>query len=197
MCFLKSKKLKQRIVLLLTSVVISILCMFLFSNKYKIAIESMAVSPSEEYIAYFLRGDGYKICCEHTDGISMFSFDIPTDISAGGFCSLWFDNDSLYAFFYRTNKVVCFALDGTVQCISESTEEKYPPEFPSFTHKGSKYVFQGKYVNVVYNERTFWDYWILDKERYVAVLSKANEVKFVYIWTAEEGIQPRDGFPAH
>lgn len=179
---------KRSAIILMISVLVSLFIIIFFSNKSKLMIESMAVSPDEQYIAYFITGDGYRICCVCADGTSTFTYDIPTDISAGGFCSLWFDDSSLYALFYRTDKLIRWALDGTILNISKSINDEYPPEFPLFTHKWCKYVFHGKKINVVYDEQSFWGYWVLGKERYVAIVSKNKETRTICAWTARDGI---------
>ena len=106
--------------MLLCYFAIGLLIMAFSYGKRSIDLESIAVSFDEQYIACFETGNGNKIRCFNSDGYMTFVYDIPSDISAGGYCSLWFEEHILCARFYRTDKIVYFATDGNIQKISNS-----------------------------------------------------------------------------
>ncbi len=181
---LSGRKLKK----LLCYVVLGLLMVAVFSGKSRIDIESMAVSPNEQYIACFETGSGHKIHCFQADGSMAFTYNIPVDISSGGHCAVWFEDDILCALFYRTNKIVYFTLDGSILNIADNTAEASPLKFSSFSRRGHQYVFDGNEIDVVYEKGSFWGYWLFGEERYLAITLKSGEMKIVYTWTAKEGI---------
>ena len=186
--FFKEMFSKRRLKVLLFSVIFGLLIMFLFSGKSHINLEAIAVSPDEQYIACFETGNGRKIRCFRADGSLAFDYEISADISAGGNCTLWFEEDVLCVLFYRTEKIAHFAMDGTIQEIVDNTSKETPPEYPSFSQKERKYIFDGNEIDVVYNKRTFLGYWLFGAERYLAITLTNGETKIVYAWTAAEGI---------
>lgn len=175
----------RRLKALLCYVVFGLLLVFLFSGKSHADLKSIAVSPNEQYIACFETGSGYKIRCFHSDGSLAFDFGILPEISAGGYCTLWFEDEVLCALFYRTDILVSFSMDGTILEIVNHTPEERPPEFPSFSHKGSQYVFDGNEIDVVYNKGSFLGYWFFGSERYLSITPKGGETRIVYAWTAK------------
>lgn len=181
---LKQKLSVHKIKKLLCFVIFGLLIVIFFFGKSRIDIESIAVSPNEKYIAYFETGNGYKIHCFNSDGSMAFTYNIPADISAGGHCVLWFEDDILCALFYRTDKIVRFASSGSILQISTDTTDESHPEFPSFSRRNHQYIFDGNEIDVIYNEGTFLEYWFLGSERYLAITSKSGETKIVYCWTA-------------
>lgn len=173
----------------LFSAVLGLLMVFLFSGKCRVNLETIAVSPDEQYIACFETGRAdNKIRCFHADGSLAFDYNIPANISSGGYCTLWFEDDVLCVLFYRTEKIVHFALDGTILKIVEHTTKERPPEYPSFSRKGCKYVFDGNEIDVVYNKETFFGYWFFGAERYLAITAANGETKIAYAWTATGGV---------
>lgn len=170
--------------LLLLCVLLGLLAVALFSGKSRIDLESIAVSPDEQYIACFETGNGHKIRCFNTDGSIAFIYDIPADISSGGHCTLWFEDDALCAFFYRTGKIVSFGVNGTMLGISSETTEGSHPEYPSFARSSHQYIFDGKEIDVVYNKGNFLDYWFFGAERYLAITPESGETKIIHSWTA-------------
>lgn len=174
--------------LLLCYVAFGLLVTMLVSNKTNIALESIAVSQDERHIACFERGNGRKIRCFSSDGSLEFDFMIPSDISAGGHCTLWFEEDVLCALFYRTDLKVSLSVDGSILEIVEYSSEELPPEFDSFSRKGPQYIFDGSEIDVMYNNQTLFGYWILGEERYLAITPKSGETIIVCAWTAGEGI---------
>ena len=184
----KNKLSEHRARVLLYYVSFGVLMTLLFSGKTSITLEAIAVSPDEQYIACFERGDEHKILCFSSDASLAFDFNIPPDISAGGHCTLWFEDDMLCALFYRTDKIAYFALDGTILNIVADTTEESPSEFPSFFRRGYQYVFEGNEIDVVYDKGSFLGYWLLGAERYLAVTPKSGDRKVIYAWTATEGI---------
>lgn len=184
--FLFKKPLRYILAVPLCNVIFCILLMAAFSGKSHIALESIAVSPNERYIACFENGNGYKIRCFHADTSLAFDYNIPSEISAGGHCTLWFEGDVLYVSFYRTDKIVCLSMDGTVIQIIDNCLEDDPPEFPSFYKKRHQLIYDGAEIDVVYNYRGFLGYYFLGQERYLAVISASGETKNVYTWTAKQ-----------
>ena len=182
--FLKKRLSNSSVKKLLCYIAIGLLMVGLSRGRSRIAIDSMAVSPDEQYVACFVTGNGYKIHCLNADGSLNFTYNIPTDISSGGHCTLWFDVNILCALFYRTNKIVHFALDGSIMNISDYAGEEYPPEFPSFSQKSRQYVFEGNEITVVYDKASFFGYWLLGAKRSLAFTTKNGETKLVYAWTA-------------
>lgn len=178
---------KRRTILLICSIVLGLLIMFLFSGKSRVDLESIAVSTDEQYIACFETGRGHKIRCFHADGSLAFDFDIPADLGSGGYCSLWFDSNGLCVLFYRTNKIAHFSTDGTITSITENTSEMNPTQFPHFSQKDYRYVYEGNKIDVVYNRRSFMDYWFFGSERFLAVTPRNGEMKIVYSWNATSG----------
>lgn len=170
---------------LFCSVAIGLLIMFLFSGKSRIDLESIAVSPDEQYVACFETGNGHKVRCFRTNGSLAFDYLVPPDVSAGGYCTLWFEDNVLCVLFYRTNIVVYFTMDGTILKSATYTAEEHPPEFPLFTKDGHKYVFKGDDINVVYDKGGFWGYWFFGSERYLATITKNGQTEIIYSWTAK------------
>ncbi len=181
---LSGRRLKE----LLCYVVLGLLLMFFFSGKSHIDLETIAVSPNEQYIACFKTGNGHKIRCFHSDGSLAFDFDILPEISAGGYCTLWFEDDVLLVLFYRTDKVVSFSMDGAILEIVDYAAKERPPEFPSFSKRGNQYVYDGDEIDVVYYRGSFLGYWLFGSERYLAITPKSGETKIVYAWKAKGGI---------
>lgn len=184
----KEKLSGRRLKVLMYSVAFGLLIMFVFSGKSHVDLEAIAVSPNEQYIACFETGTGHKIRCFHSDGSLAFDYSILPDISAGGYCTLWFEDDVLCVLFYRTDKIIHFALDGTILNITDSTTKESPPAFPSFFQNGHKYIYAGREIEVVYDKGSFFGYWLFGVERYLAISPKNGETKIVYAWTATEGI---------
>lgn len=185
---LKERLSVRRLKMLLCYVVFGLLMVAFFSGKSRIDIESIAVSPNEQYVACFETGTGHKIHCFHSDGSMAFTYNIPVNISSGGHCTLWFEDDILCALFYRTDKILFFALDGSILNIADTTAEDSPPKFPSFSRRYRQYVFDGNEIDVVYDKGSFLGYWLFGSERYLAITPKSGETKIVYSWTAKEGI---------
>lgn len=186
---LSGRKLKK----LMCYVVFGLLMVTFFSGKSRVGIESIAVSPNEQYIACFETGSGHKIHCFLSDGSMAFTYNIPVYISSGGHCTLWFEDDILCALFYRTDKILYFTLDGTILNIADSTAEESPPKFPSFSQRYRQYVFDGNEIDVVYEKGSFLGYWLLGSERYLGITYKSGETKIVFAWTAKEGITKKIG----
>lgn len=188
---LKERLSGRRLKVVLFSAIFGLLMVLLCSDKpyLSLALKAIAVSPDEQFIACFEPSAEYRICCFHTDGSMVFTYNIPVDISAGGHCALWFEDDVLCALFYRTDKIVYFTLSGSILNIADNTAEESPPEFPSFSKKGHQYVFDGNEIDVVYDEGSFLGYWLFGSERYLAITLNSGETKVVYAWTAKEGIR--------
>jgi len=182
----------RRLKMLQSYVMLGILMVAFFSGKSRVDIESIAVSPNEQYIACFETGNGHKIHCFQSDGSMAFTYNIPVDISSGGHCTLWFEDDILCALFYRTDKILYFTLDGSILNIADNTAEESPPKFPSFARRYHQYVFDGNEIDVVYDKGSFLGYWLFGSERYLAITLKSGEMKILYTWTAKEGIS-KDG----
>lgn len=183
----------RRLKVVLYSVILGLLMTLLCARKpyLSLSLGAMAVSPDEQYIACFETSAEYRIRCFHADGSMAFTYIIPVDISAGGHCTLWFEDDILCALFYRTDKIVYFTLHGSILNIATDTTEESHPEFSSFSQRNHQYVFDGNEIDVVYNERSFLGYWLLGLERYLAITPKSGETKIVYAWTAKGGITER------
>ena len=191
--YFKEKLSGRRLKMLLCYVVLGMLMVAIFSGKSRVDIESIAVSPNEQYIACFETGNGHKIHCFQSDGSMAFTYNIPVDISSGGHCTLWFEDDILCALFYRTDKILYFTLDGSILNIADNTLEESPPKFPSFSQRYHQYVFDGNEIDVVYDKGSFLGYWLFGSERYLGIRYKSGETKIVYTWTAKEGIIERMG----
>lgn len=186
--FFKERLSGRRLKMLLCCVVFGLLMVAFFSGKSRVDIESIAVSPNEQYVACFETGNGHKIHCFHSDGSMAFTYSIPVDISSGGHCTLWFEDDILCALFYRTDKIIYFTLDGSILNIADNTAEDSPSKFPSFSRRYRQFVFEGNVIDVVYDKGSFLGYWLFGSERYLAITPKSGETKIVYSWTANEGI---------
>ena len=120
---------KRAMIALLCSLALELTIMLLFSGKSRIDLEAIVVSSNEEYLACFETGRGHKILCFCIDGSLAFDYNIPSEVSGGGHCALWFDADILCVFFYRTNKVVQFTMDGTILKTEYVATKQYtPPE---------------------------------------------------------------------
>ena len=169
---------------LLICLAISLLVMCILSEKSRRDIESMAVSADERYVAFFETGEGYKLCSYRVDGLQSFEYAIPSELSAGGHCAVWFESDILCVLFYRTNKVAYFSIDGTIINITENEQEEYPSMFPGFSKKGSQYVYEGTSVDISYNKCNIFEYWLFGFERYVTVKSKNGETTTLLSWSA-------------
>lgn len=184
----KEKLTGRNLKILILSLVIGLLMMSIFNGKCRVDLQTVAVSSDEQYIACFETGKGFQINCYSADGSLAFHYDILPDISSGGFCTLWFEDDTLCALFYRTEKIVYFSPDGTIIKIADQNDMEAPPTFPSFFKERHRYVFDGNQIDVVYDKCTFLGYWLFGAERYLAITPKNGETKIVYSWTAEGGI---------
>ena len=180
----KERLSRHSLKMLLLCVALGLLTVALFSGKSRIDLEAIAVSSDEQYIACFETGNGHKIRCFHADGSIAFIYDIPVDISSGGHCTLWFEDDILCALFYRTKKIVSFNMSGTILEISAEMSEELRPEFPSFAYSNHQYIFDGKEIDVVYNKGNLLDYWFFGAERYLAIIPESGEMKILRSWTA-------------
>lgn len=173
-----------------TSVVLPLLVllflMIMFAGKSKADLEALVVSSNEQYIACFEYGDGDWIHCFRTDGSLMFSYDIPAEINAGGYCALWFEEDVLCALFYRENIVVRFSLDGSIIDMTDNTTETVPSEFPFFDKKGRQYIYNGNTVNVIYDKGSYLGYWLFGAERALTVTDQNGEAITIYSWVAKD-----------
>lgn len=181
---------RRRLAILIFAVIAVMLC-FLFAGKSNSTIEAISVSPSEEYVACFDAVSRYRIICFRADGTLAFEYEIPSDISAGGHCTLWFEDDCLCAFFYRTNKTVRFANDGAILDITEKTDEHERDKFDGFSSAKHKLIYDGNEIRVTYEKRSFWDYWFGGKERYLSIKSCDGNEVIVYAWTAKDGVTAR------
>lgn len=168
--------------------VVGILLVSIFNGKCRVDLQTLAVSPDEQYVACFETGRGSIIRCFHADGLLAFEYEAPLDIGNGGYCAIWFEEDELCALFYKTHNVVHFAMDGTILNITDGTDMEYPPNFPSFKKQRRKYIFDGNKIEVVYNKQTFAGYWFFGAERYLEIIPKSGEPIIVYSWTAKEGV---------
>lgn len=175
---------KYKRLMLLISVILGLLGMMVFVGKSNITLDAIAVSPDEQYIACFETGSGHKIRCFRADGFLSFVYDIPVDISEGGYCSLWFEDSELCVLFYRSDKIVRFALDGTILETVNSTVGEIPPKYPSFYREERKYIYDGKKIDVMYDKKDFLGYWVFGAERCLTITSENGEEKIVYAWTA-------------
>lgn len=173
--------------MLVIFIVIGVALTLLSSGKYRMNLDAITVSPDEQYIACF-ESQTHEILCFRADGSQAFTYEIPSDVDAGGYCVLWFEEDVLCALFYRTEKVARFSTDGSILEIVENTLEEDPETFPSFSHEGTKYIFRGNEITVEYNQRKFLGYWLFGAERYLAITPKDGEIKVVFAWTAKDGV---------
>lgn len=171
---------------LICSLVLGFLIAVLFSGKSNYCLKSIAVSPNEEYIVCFEASGTRTIHCYRADGSLAFNYEVPTNVSAGGNCALWFDNDVICALFYRTDKILHFTLDGKILKSSENSVEDIYPQYPYFTKKANHYVYSGEKIIVTYDEESFVGYWLLEKERYLAITTPDGDTKTLLAWTATD-----------
>ena len=170
---------------LLIYLVIGSLILCTLSGKSRRQIQSMAVSANEQFVAFFETGDGYKICCYCVDGVQAYEYLIPSELSAGGHCVVWYESDVLCTLFYRTDKVVRFSPDGEIISISESTLDEDPPKFPGFERKTAKLIYEGKQADIIYGNPFALSYWLFGSKRYVDVRYENGETKTLLSWTAK------------
>lgn len=182
--YLKKNFTVKELNLLLICITIGLLILCLLSGKTRRDIESMAVSPDEQYIAFFETGEGHMLRCYRVDGFQSFEYAIPSELSAGGHCVVWFEADTLCALFYRTKKVVRFSLDGTIVNVSKNNWDGYPLAFPGFSKKDSQYIYKGEHIDVIYNKRSIVAYWLFGFERYLTVKSQNGEIMSLLSWSA-------------
>lgn len=187
MLFNQKIPLKYRHLVQLGVVVCGLLVMFIFSGKSRIDLKAIAVSPDEQYIACFETGREPKIRCFRADGFLSFDYNIPVDISEGGYCSLWFEESELCVLFYRPDKIIHFAMDGTILTTSDSTSND-APKYPSFNRKGRKYIYDGNKIDVVYDKKPLFGYYLFGAERCLMIVSSDGDENVVYAWSAEKGI---------
>lgn len=175
-----------KVKILLCSTALVILIMIVFSGKSRVDLETVAVSPSEKLIACFKTGDGPQILCFFADGTLAFEYNVNPDISAGGHCTLWFEDEILYALFYRTDKVICFSTTGTILKILDNEFEEYPIEFPHFDKTGHKFIYYGSEFDVVYDRGSFLGYWLLGTNRCLTILPKNGKAIPIMTWKAQK-----------
>ena len=180
------KMAKKNWYILLLTLIVGLFCALLFSNKSNKDIETIAVSPDEKYIAYFETGDGHKIRCFQNDGTLAFDYYIPSEMSAGGYCTLWFDGNVLFVLFYRTDKVARFTMNGTTISIDDYTDQNYPPKFMFFSYSRNKYSYIGTRIDVVYDRQSFLGYWLLNRERCAMVVFKDGTRLVLDRWSSTE-----------
>ena len=170
---LEDERSRRRLKMLLWYVALGTLITLLFSGKTSITLEAIAVSPDEQYIACFERNSKYRIQCFHSDGSLAFTYNILPEISAGGHCTLWFEDAALCALFYRTDKIVRFALDGTILDISKDATVDPPAKFPSFFCREHQLVFEGNEIDVV-DESLYVYSFVGDQELLDKLLANKN-----------------------
>lgn len=183
--FFKRALSRRNLIVLLCSVVFGLLMMLSFSGKSRTDIETIAVSADEEYVACFETGREHRIRCFRADGTLVYDFSIPYDISAGGYCTLWFEDQMLCVLFYRTETVAYLSMNGTIIDLVDYTAEDRPPEFASFSRAGRQYIYSGDKIDVIYNKRGFLGYWFFGAERYLAITPKGETINITYTWTAK------------
>lgn len=181
---------RRRLAILVFTVIAVVLC-FLFAGKSNSTIEAISVSPNGEYVACFEAVSKYQISYFRKDGTLAFEYEIPSDISAGGHCTLWFEDDCLCAFFYRTNKTVRFSNDGAILGITEKTDEHDREQFDGFSSAKHRLIYDGNEIRVTYEKRSFWGYWFGGKERYLSIMPCDGNEVIVYAWTAKDGVTAR------
>lgn len=186
--YTKSSFSGTRLKVMILSVALCLIGILLFDGKTNIDLQAIAVSDDEQYVACYEDWKSGKIHCFHSDGSLAFSFQVTPEIRNGGPCLLWFENDVLCAFFSRTNKAVYFLLDGTILETANLTMAKSPTEFPGFAYADGRYTYWGSTIDVVYERRSFWEYWLWDKDRYLAIISPNGASRYVYSWTAKDGV---------
>lgn len=166
----------RRIIILFITVVVGLITMLFFSGKSFTDIDAITVSSDEEYIAFFETGDEYKIHCFKNDGTLMFNYSITPELSAGGYCTMWFHSGILCVLFYRTNKIVYFSTEGRILSDVENITQEKPPTFSNFNKEGNRFIYKGDRINVIYDKQNFFEYWILNKERYISIVRESNEI---------------------
>lgn len=169
---------------LLIYLVIGLLILCTLSGKSRRQIQSAAVSANEKFIAVFETGEGHKIRCYCVDGSQAFEFLIPSELSAGGHCVVWYESDVLCALFYRTDKIARFSQDGEIMSISESKLEADLPKFPGFNRKATQLIYEGKDVNIICGDPFALGYWLFNLERNLVIEFENGETKTLLSWTA-------------
>ena len=169
---------------LLIYLAIGLLILCTLSGKSRREIQSMAVSPNEQFVVFFETGEGHKIRCYCMDGTQAFEYLIPSELSAGGHCVVWYESDVLCTLFYRTDKIVRFSSDGEILSVSESELEEDPPKFPGFNRKATQLVYEGKNADIIYGDPIELGYWLFGSERYLAVKLENGETTTLLSWTA-------------
>lgn len=177
---------------ILFSIALGLIIMAVFPGKKSAALKSIAVSGDEQYIACYewtelLGKNNHKarILCFRSDGSLAFEFDILPEFSAGGACTLWFENDMLCILFYRTDIIVHYAMNGVMIDTVDDTTEEYPSKFPAFDRAGPKYVFDGNKIDVVYDHGSFWGYMFCGTERKLTITTEKGEAQVVWAETAD------------
>lgn len=160
-------------------------------STYHMKLRAIAVSADEQYIGCFETGDGFKIRCFRNDSSTSFVFDVPTEVSAGGHCTLWFEGDNLCALFYRTKIILYLSPDGTIINKKDGSTMKYPPEYPNFLHNGNQYVFEGKLITVTYDEGSYFDYLYFDGKRKLVITNQNKVPKEAWLADASDGVLPK------
>ena len=184
--FLKTlDKYRVKPMYLILLLAIGFLSVLLFSGKSNVDINAIAVSPDEEYVAFFETGRGHIIYCYDTAGSLMFRFDIPSTFDAGGHCSLWFDGDNLCAYFFRTKITAYLSMDGSVVNTTENAIEQNPIKYPSFSQINGQYVFKGEEIDVTYNKASV-SFWFFGKDRYLKITSKSGDTQMLLSWNAKK-----------
>ena len=180
---IKKILMNRNLKLLLIYSAIGLLIICTLSGKSRREIQSISVSADEQYVGFFETGEGFKLRCYSVDGRQTFEYEIPSDLSAGGHCVVWFESDVLHALFYRTKKIASFLPDGTLINVSESKLDEYPPEFPGFYRKDTQLIYNGKNIEILYSKNSF-AYWLLGAERCLKVVFPDGQETTIVSWTA-------------
>lgn len=182
----RNKLSERKLKALLIYVLVGILLVSATFGKNRIDFETIAVSSNEQLIACFETGSehGSRIRCFRTDASHAFDYNIQSDISAGGHCTLWFEDDILCVQFYRTNKLVRLLADGTILEVGEASAKSPPPLFQNFTKEGHKYTYTGNLIDVVYDKKSVLSYWFFGADRNLAIITKSGEKTLICSWTS-------------
>ena len=184
---LDKKLTKNKFWQLLLYIVLGLLILILFTGKSRVDFETIAVSQNEEFIACFETGAGHKIRCYSADGPLMFEYAIESDLSAGGFCELCFDEETLCVSFVRTDKTARLNMEGKVMDITENTDAEASAEFLGFSKDGHLYVYEGEEICVIYDRASFLGYWFFGASRQLSVERKDGQTIVLSAWKARDG----------
>ena len=149
---LSSKGIKVKYLLII--VIIGLILTILLTTAPDQSLYSISVSEDGSMCAYVV--DGYVVPqtlrVSNADGTLMFEHEFTDKETAGGVTVVWFEDENICTYSFRTDRRMDFSKDGTIKSTATDSDFDYPNQYEGFSKGFSEYSYkteQGeyKYVN--------------------------------------------------